>query len=144
MQHQYGGQATKHAEGRARTGVNTPHHGLKDGPADVGDGDSGGLLLFVVAIKHGAEGVRGGQQRDAVRVEIAPIHHEGHVRQCGVVHILLAKVHLRRRRRGRAVDRRRRICLLRQLKQRACRQRTLISTLNYFSRAPCCHREAQH
>ena len=137
------------------TGVDAPHHGLEDGPADVGDGDGGGLLLLVVAVKHGAEGVGGGQQRDAVRVELAPLHHEGHIRQRGVVHVLLAQVHLRRWRRRRAVDRRRCICLLRQLEQRACRRCALRKTMsdkcNMYTEhqnkcvnypcAPCCCRK---
>lgn len=56
------------------TCVDAAHHGFKDVEADVGDGDSGGLLLLVVAVKHGAEGVRGCQQGDAVRVELAALH----------------------------------------------------------------------
>ncbi len=75
------------------TCVYAVHHGLEHAVADVGDGDGGGLLLPVAAIKHGLEGVRRGQQRDAVRVELLALHQEGHVRHDLAVDVFGPQVH---------------------------------------------------
>mmetsp|Transcript_28795 Transcript_28795/g.73393 ORF Transcript_28795/g.73393 Transcript_28795/m.73393 type:complete len:373 (-) Transcript_28795:1199-2317(-) len=101
--------------------VDVRHHGLKHLPGDVGDVDGGRLLLAVPAVEHGAERVRGREQRDAVRVELAPLHDERHVRQRGVVDVLGAQVHGLGGLRGQAVDGRGGVDLARQLQHRVGR-----------------------
>ncbi len=46
--------------GQAATCVDAKHHCVEDRVSDVWDGNGRGILLDVVAIKHGPEGVGGG------------------------------------------------------------------------------------